>query len=163
MTTEERLQRLERQCRWYRNLFVLAGLGLVAALTWGATQPIPNNIVARNFQVVNKDNNTVAALGQVDRVEGGFLALYGAEGPSAKSVVTIGVLPGGGFINVGNLESKSAVFIGGSSNTKTGGLITLKYKTGEAVVQLFADETGNGKVGVYNREGKGRILQPGPQ
>ena len=163
MTTEERLQRVERQCRMYRHLFILAGLGLVAALTYGATKPIPVNLRARNFQVVNKDNNTVAALGQVQQVEGGFLALYGAEGPSTKSIVTIGVLPAGGFINVGNPESDSAVFIGGSSNTKSGGILTLKNNSGEAVVQLRADGEGNGEVYVGNLDGKGSTLKPKPQ
>ena len=27
---------------------------------------------------------------------------------------------------------------------------------------MSADEYGNGKVGVYNRKGKGRTLKPGP-
>ena len=35
-------------------------------------------------------------------------------------------------------------------------------KTGEDVVQLGVDEYGNGKVGAYNRKGKGRTLKPGP-
>jgi hypothetical protein len=30
------------------------------------------------------------------------------------------------------------------------------------VVQLSADDYGNGVVGVYNRKGKGRTLKPGP-
>jgi hypothetical protein len=34
-------------------------------------------------------------------------------------------------------------------------------ETDEAVVQIFADEYGNGYVGAFNRKGKGRTLQPG--
>ena len=32
---EQRIEKLERQCRWYRNLFVLAGLVIVALLAHG--------------------------------------------------------------------------------------------------------------------------------
>ena len=35
-------------------------------------------------------------------------------------------------------------------------------KTGEGVVQLYADDYGNGVVGAFNRKGKGRTLEPGP-
>ena len=160
---EQRIEKLERQCRLYRNLFILAGLAVVALVTWGATKPVPEAIAARRFVVVNKNNIVVAALGQVEQVDGGFLALYGAKGPTAGAIVTVGVLPTGGFVNVGNPQSESAVFIGGSSNTKTGGILTLKYKTGEPVVQLRADGEGNGVVWVGNRKGRGRTLQPGPQ
>ena len=45
---------------------------------------------------------------------------------------------------------------------ENGGEIVVVDKTGEEVVQLYADEYGNGVVGAYNRKGKGRTLQPGP-
>ena len=40
--------------------------------------------------------------------------------------------------------------------------MALKNKTGETIVQLRADEYGNGVVGVYNRKGMGHTLEPGP-
>ena len=41
--------------------------------------------------------------------------------------------------------------------------LTAAYnKTGEEVVQLRADEYGNGLVGAYHRKGMGRTLKPGP-
>ena len=43
---------------------------------------------------------------------------------------------------------------------ETSGDIRILNKTGEEVVQILADEYGNGKVGAYNRKGKGRTLQP---
>jgi hypothetical protein len=45
---------------------------------------------------------------------------------------------------------------------ENGGIIDVENKTGEKVVQLYADEYGNGVVGAWNRKGKGRTLQPGP-
>ena len=44
-----------------------------------------------------------------------------------------------------------------------GGRLGIYNKTGESVVQLRAGEYGNGVVGPYNGEGKGRTLQTGPR
>jgi len=52
-TIETRLRRLERQNRIYRNLFILAGLALVAAVSYGAAEPVPDLIQARKFQVLS--------------------------------------------------------------------------------------------------------------
>ena len=44
-----------------------------------------------------------------------------------------------------------------------GGFVFAGFKrTGEDVVQLHVDDYGNGVVGVYNRKGKGRKVEPGP-
>jgi hypothetical protein len=51
------------------------------------------------------------------------------------------------------------VGLGANSN---GGLIDVLNKTGEGIVQMAADEYGNGVVGAYNRKGKGDMLKPGP-
>ena len=59
-----------------------------------------------------------------------------------------------------NLVSLATTFYGGDFNT--GGMINVYNKTGEDVVQMYADEYGNGVVGAYNRKGKGRTLQFGP-
>ena len=39
---------------------------------------------------------------------------------------------------------------------------SLFNKTGEGIVDIYADEYGNGLVGAWNRKGKGRTLQPVP-
>ena len=62
MTSEERLQRVERQCRWYRHLFILSGLVLVAALTYGATKPAPEVIRANRFEAVNANGRVSAVM-----------------------------------------------------------------------------------------------------
>ncbi len=61
-TIETRLGNLERHNRIYRNLFILAGLALVAAVSYGATKPVPEVIRARAFHVVREDGQVVSAL-----------------------------------------------------------------------------------------------------
>ena len=164
MITEQRLQRLERQSRLYRHLFILAALGLVAALTYGATKPIPRVIEAGMFAVVGHKNKTVAML-RSGRGDGGALIIYGPKGHVAgKEFISATVLtPFGGSITVYGSEGKSAVSIDGSIDAKTGGYIGVANKTGETVVQLGVDEYGNGVVGAFNRKGVGRTLEPGPE
>ena len=49
-----------------------------------------------------------------------------------------------------------------ASSDDTGGMVSVFNKTGEGVVQLRADEYGNGVVGAFNREGRGRTFKLGP-
>ena len=42
-----------------------------------------------------------------------------------------------------------------------GGRLNIVNKTDETVVQLKADEYGNGYVGAFDRKGMGRTLKPG--
>ena len=41
MNLEARFELLEKQCRIYRSLFILAGLIAVAVIGYGAVEPIP--------------------------------------------------------------------------------------------------------------------------
>ena len=41
-----------------------------------------------------------------------------------------------------------------------GAAMQLYNKTGETIIQLLADDDGHGYIGVWDREGKGRTLQP---
>ena len=68
---------------------------------------------------------------------------------------------GHGTVNTYAPNGNDLVKLASNSND-TGGMILVFNKTGEDVVQLTADEYGNGKVGAYNRKGKGRTLKPGP-
>ena len=45
---------------------------------------------------------------------------------------------------------------------ETCGLMSVRNKTGEDVVQIHVDEYGNGYVDAYNRKGEGRTLKPEP-
>jgi len=248
---EQRIEKLERQCRWYRNLFILAGLAVVALVTWGATKPVPEVIQARKFEVVNEEGREVVvidswklggwitiypdkgaylpsiSLGHTDD-GGGLLEVYNKNGgrgvqmqgmsefggggglvivnTTGKPVISAvaytngngtfavsnkngtpifsvivdpsggGMLgvndkhgepafmvltkPNGGILEISNKDNKR-VFIAGAHTD--GGGMEISNKTGETVIRAYTDEYGNGVVGAYNRKGKGRTLQPGPQ
>ena len=85
--------------------------------------------------------------------------------PNGKNLVKIAGTMRGGTVrtyqtNGKNLVSLAATFYGGDFNT--GGMINVYNKTDEDVVQMYANEYGNGVVGAFNRKGKGRTLKPGP-
>jgi hypothetical protein len=61
-----------------------------------------------------------------------------------------------------NSKTGTNLIFTGASSRGNGFFFEGYNKTGEAVVQLSADDYGNGVVGAYNRKGKGRTLQPGP-
>lgn len=96
MTTEERLQRLERQCRWYHHLFVLVVLGLVAFFSFGTVDSIPNIVRAKRFEVTDKDGNVVARLGHYHRGSG-YLEILTREG---AVVIEASALRGNGLLKV---------------------------------------------------------------
>jgi len=48
------------------------------------------------------------------------------------------------------------------SSFENGGSLAIWNKTGEEIVNAYADEYGNGIVGAWDRKGKGRTLKPGP-
>ena len=59
---ELRVRRLERDCRVYRSLFVLAGLTLLALLAYGAAKSPPDVIRANRFEAVNKNGRVGAVM-----------------------------------------------------------------------------------------------------
>ena len=66
---------------------------------------------------------------------------------------------GDGLFEIESKEGRKVI----NAGTGVNGFVVEGFnKTGEAVVQLSADDYGNGVVGAYNRKGKGRTLQPGP-
>ena len=50
----------------------------------------------------------------------------------------------------------------GLGATDNGAFLEISNKTGEGIIQVSADEYGNGVVGAFNRKGKGLTLQPRP-
>ena len=66
---------------------------------------------------------------------------------------------GAGTVTTYQPNGKELVSLSASGN---GGMIGVANKTGEDIVQMGADDYGNGLVGAWNRKGKGRTLQPGP-
>ena len=65
----------------------------------------------------------------------------------------------GGMVKTYQPDGKMLVDLSSNDN---GALIDVFNKKGEGIAQMGADEYGNGVLGVYNRKGIGRTLQPGP-
>lgn len=156
MTVENRIEKLERQCWWYRSLFILSGLIAVAMVTWGATKPIPDVIKARKFAVPGLNGRQSVAI--TNNESGGIVLVGNSAGD--PSVVLMTNKDGSGYIVAGAGENAGISFFG-RSLSDTGGEITIHNKTGEGIVRLYADEYGNGVVGAFNREGRGRKIRPG--
>ena len=134
-TIETRLRRLERHNRIYRNLFILAGLALVAAGSYGAVEPVPEVIRAKAFHVVREDGQVIGAFESHDGA--GHLLLLRRDGKA-------------GIVSVGRDSSNHGPGIGLYNNSDN------------QIVYLGADQFGHGVVVTYNRNAKGgRRLQSG--
>ena len=68
---------------------------------------------------------------------------------------------GNGLLKVMSKTGTDLIYAGGSTSGN-GFHFEGFNKTGEGVVQLSADDYGNGVVWAGNRKGKGRSLKPGP-
>ena len=72
--------------------------------------------------------------------------------------VTVG---GSGTVTTYDGQGNELVDIG-SAVEGDGGRLAVYNKTGQGVCDLGVDEYGNGVIGAWNRNGKGRTLKPGP-
>ena len=123
-TIETRLQRLERQSRFYRNLLILAGLALVAAVSYGATKPVPKVFKA---ETIEAGSITVREILRAREI--------GADVIEAEAIV---VKPESG-------KGMVAMYL-----TRYGaGMISIRNSEGEHVLQLRAVESGDGLVEVF--------------
>ena len=59
---ELRVRKLEKDCAVYRNLFVLAGITLLAILAYGAAKPLPDVIRANRFEAVHASGRVAAVM-----------------------------------------------------------------------------------------------------
>jgi hypothetical protein len=132
-TIESRLATVERQLRF--NRLVIAGLlvALVALVGYGATKGVPDVIRAKRFEVVNETGTDMA---DVDSYQGvGLFVVYNKDGDIGAEMDGVGTTDGGGGVYIFN-------------------------KTGQKVVQAYADAYGMGYVGAFDRHGRGRTLTP---
>ncbi len=140
-TIEERLDQLEKRNKRLTAALAVLGVAICAVVTMAATgakdgefdKVWADTVVAKSVYTTNDANKIVATLGSNDA--------------------------GHGLIQTMSAQGKDMVMLG---STDTGGAIAVFNKTGEGVVQLRADEYGNGVVYAGNRKGEGRTLQPGP-
>ncbi len=143
---EERLSSLERSTRRYRLLSLALGAMLGVVITVAAL-PGPSDIVrARRFEVVN-DKGALVFVADGD-ASGGRVVLRRNAG---KGGVNLFTNDQGGAIGLLNAEDKLLVRQGVSDK---GGLIALTNKSEKLVVLAAANDSTDGAVIVYNRNGR---------
>ena len=161
---EQRITELERRASRYRNALVLLVVGLCGVAVVGATNKGPwgideDEIIMGKYLFLRNDaGKTVVSLGVDDDGNGG-LDLYSSTG---KKLIYVGAdVEGNGLLKVLSSTGEQRIYLG-SGTDGNGFLIQGFNKTGETVVQLKADDYGNGYVGAFDRKGMGRTLTPGP-
>ena len=137
MTIEQRLECLERRANRYRNALVLLVMSVCAVTLIGATA---DDGIIRAKELWTKG-----------------LYITNDEGlPVIWAVVND---DGDGLLKVKSTTGQDLI-VAGAYDEGNGFMFEGYNKTGEVVVQLKADDYGNGLVGAYNRKGNGRELKP---
>jgi hypothetical protein len=108
------------------------------------------------LKVSNKDGKDIIYFGG-DTGGDGLLKVSNKDG---KDLIYAGAnTAGDGLLTVSNKDGGEGVQVQGMASGGGAGLV-VHNKTGEAIVQLVADEYGRGFVGAFDRQGKGRTLTP---
>ena len=162
-TIEERLDQLEKRNRRLTAALAVLTVAMCAMVTMAATDldqygkmGVFDTVVAKRLWIQNDAGQIVIALVKAEGGNG-MLMTMSAKG---KELVTLGATVGGeGTVTTYQPNGKELVDLGASDN---GGLVYVWNKTGEGIVQMKADEYGNGVVWAGNRKGMGRTLEPGP-
>ena len=181
MTMEQRMDQLEKRNKRLTVGLTMMAVVVCAVVTMAATGDKDgtfDTVAARSIYVTNDAGDLVVVLGANDGGDGlvytqsakgkdlvmlgstvddqGTVATYQ---PNGKKLVSLGATMGGGSVTTYQPNGKELTALGTSPN---GGLVYVYNKTGEHIVQMHADEYGNGVVWAGNRKGMGRTLQPGP-
>jgi len=149
MTTEEanlsiRLDKLERQLRFWRALVILSvlvcGVSIASQLRAVPTRIDATTVIAREFDLVNPSGRVTARLAPLpDNPDSPYLAL---KYPNDKAAISIGV------------ESESAS--------------SVSVLNGNGLPRIFMHEGANGPdLSLFDEDGRPRIIvdafTPGPQ
>jgi hypothetical protein len=170
MSIEARLERLEKQMQFYKRLVVVLALVIVAGVSMGQTSDY-EDITCRSLTIVDKTGGERIKL--INGSDGGRIELVnksGGEGIRLSSHSDGGRMivwgkktwstlighsgDGQGFLKIFSPAGRALVNL---SATGTGGFIGITNKTGEEAINMFPDDYGNGRIGIWNRKGKGRV------
>ena len=121
----------------------------------GAASDVLEVVRTRQLEIVNEAGRSVVQVGS-----SGQSGLLVVKNKSDQVVVSANGVDGGNGALVLYDKSGEATVHAGVGPYENGGAIIIANKTGEAVVTLSVEEDGNGKVGVWNRKGAGRTLEP---
>lgn len=182
MTIEERVEQLERRIDRYRLALAALVLGICAVILVGATTPDDkvieaDMVIAKGIFARNANGEIAAALG-TDDLGNGMLQVYTRAGKElvvaridtagdgqlrlysrhAKDLLVLGAgRDGGGRLGVFGAGGQEQVRLAAGAN---GGWLNIWNERGDDVVQAYADDYGQGYVGVWDRTGNGRALTP---
>lgn len=143
---EERLTLLERSAQRYRRLSFILALALVTIVVVGAVPGDSDIVRARRIEILN-DKGAVVLSADGD-ASGGHLMLRRNVGGGG---VTLFTNEQGGAIGILNSADKVLVREGISSK---GGLVALTNNAEKLVMLAAANDSSDGAVIVYNRNGK---------
>lgn len=159
MNDQERLSRLERQVRRYRNLTALLLLAVVALLASGAGDPVPEVLRARRFEMVAEDGRPLAALRPTST--GGAIGIFNLKGEPAGLLTADAT--GGGLLNIISAQGRNGVLMLGTNADQTGGAVTVYNSAEQEVVTLRPDPAGVGLMGAWDGQKRGQTLRGGPR
>ena len=111
---ELRVRRLEKNCRVYRNLFLLAGFTLLALFAYGATKPLPDVIRANRFEAVHKNGRVSAVMAAFRGHGDGVFRAFNRSGVEVFYAGSSGT--GDGRIEVKSKKGKIMTEISGRAN-----------------------------------------------
>lgn len=127
LSLEFRVQRLERQLRFYRLIFLLFLAGLLALVSAGAAKGPPDVIRARRVEVIDRRGKAMVTLKTTRN--GGVVQTLGNDG---RSGVSLGAGSNGGYVAV--RDDKPTLFPRVELSTDdTGGLLAVRNWHGFAV------------------------------
>ena len=157
----ERLDKVEKQNRYMKLAGVFFLSVISASLLTGAAKKSEVTKEIKAQRIVMLDSRGRERIVMEEPVGG--LARFKMLSFDGKSMFSTDIVGDQMVVmQFSNKQEENRIRIFAGHKDENGGCIGIVNKTGETVVELKADEYGNGLVGAYNRKGMGRTLQPGP-
>jgi hypothetical protein len=164
VTTEERMQILEKQVRRQRRWNLALGAVIIAGGLMAATsqRTVPEIIQAKSFEVVDDKGNALVLLAPnpfghgsvtVNKKSRGF-------GPGETIAVVSSDDLGNGGIDAYSRDGKTVIASLGA-DPRGDGAVAVFSKRGKQVFQASPDDAGDGTVNLFNRDGKTMIAGVG--
>ena len=150
-------------------VFIVAVLAAAFLIGANYDRSVHDVIVAKQFVVVNDQRRVMA---RIDGALGGVMSFYDLDG-HMRATLSIDTKDGTKISFYSEDRPRDRILMLGESSSGggvialhgrlaiLGGKIAVRNKSVEDVVQISADENGNGVVGTYNGKGVGRRLTPG--
>ncbi len=153
MTTDQRLERLERQNRHLKRAVIgMAAAGL-SLLVMGQTLPpkVHDLVKAKEFRVIGKDGRKMLTIGSSRH--SGWISVNGKNG---RVAAIGGTRSGNGSVATYNSKGKKLVELGTTKGGIKGGngLVATHSWNGKMLTFIGGSRSGNGFVTTYNSQGK---------